>query len=98
VTGISTGLVTGALANRKHSEAESKCPDRQCVEGSQGSAAVDAFRSLRTLSTVSYGIGAAGLAAGIVLLLTTSDDHPHSEVGSVEPWLTPHRAGLQGRF
>jgi hypothetical protein len=98
VTGISTGLVTGALANRKHSEAEARCPGRQCVEGSQGSAAVDAFRSLRTLSTVSYGIGAAGLAAGIVLLLTTSDDNPHSEVGSVEPWLTPHRAGLQGRF
>jgi hypothetical protein len=98
VSGIGAGLVTGALANSKHSEAEAKCPNRRCAEGSQGSAAVDAFHSLRTLSTVSYGIGAAGLAAGIVLWLTTSDDSPNSEVGSVEPWLTPHRAGVQGRF
>jgi hypothetical protein len=99
VTGVGTGLVAGLLANSKHAEAERECPEHHCAAGSRGSEAVDAFRSLRTLSTVSYGIGAVGLAAGIVLWATTSGTSgTDADVGSLQPWLTAHRAGFQGRF
>jgi hypothetical protein len=99
VTGVGTGLIAGLLANGKHAEADAACPDHRCTPGSRGSEAVDAFRSLRTLSTVSYGIGAVGLAAGVVLWVTTSGaTRAGADVGSVQPWLTAHRAGFQGRF
>jgi hypothetical protein len=97
VTSLGAGVVTGVLANSKHTKAEAACPDHQCAPGSDGFNMVSAFRTLRTASTVSYGVGAAGLAAGVILWLTASDDET-TQGHSLEPWVTAHTAGLRGTF
>jgi hypothetical protein len=50
------------------------------------------------VSSVSYGVGAAGIAAGIVLWLTASDDPEAGQVGSIEPWGNAKAAGIRGTF
>ena len=96
VAGVGTGLVTGLMATSKHSEAETACgEDRICPPGTE---AVNAFRTLRLISTVSYGIGAAGIAAGVVLWLTASDGDESTQVGAIEPWGTGNTAGIRGTF
>jgi hypothetical protein len=59
---------------------------------------VDAFRTWRLVSSVSYGVGAAGIAAGVVLWLTASDDADSGQVGSIEPWGNAKAAGIRGTF
>jgi len=86
------------LANKKYDDAERECPERQCAAGSPGLDAVDAFRTWRMVSSVSYGVGAAGIAAGVVLWLTASDDDESGQVGKIEPWGTANTAGIRGTF
>ena len=94
VLGIGSGVITGLLATGKHGEAEEKCP---CPAGSDGFAAASSFRTLRTVSTVSYGIGLAGVGVGLLLWLT-ADAEESPATGSIEPWGSPNTAGLRGRF
>ncbi len=98
VAGVGTGLITGMLANAKYSEAERECENQLCMAGTRGPSAVSAFRTLRMVSSVSYGVGAAGIAAGVVLWLTGSDDSEAGRVGSIEPWGTVDTAGVRGTF
>jgi hypothetical protein len=96
--GVGVGVITGLMANGKHSEAESECLNRQCFSGTRGPAAVDAFRTLRMVSTVSYGVGALGLGAAAVLWFTAKDGSEASTLSSIEPWGTVDTAGIRGTF
>jgi hypothetical protein len=98
VAGVGAGVVAGVLANKKYDEAERACEDHRCPAGSPGLDAVDAFRTWRMVSSVSYGVGAAGIAAGVVLWLTASDDEESGQVGTIEPWGTANTAGIRGTF
>lgn len=98
VVGIGAGVVTGLLANKKYDEAEQLCENHHCPEGAAGLDAVHGFRTLRMVSSVSYGIGAVGIAAGVVLWLTGVGDDEPSQTGSIEPWGTTKTAGIRGRF
>jgi hypothetical protein len=98
VAGVSAGVITGLLANGKFHEAERLCEDHRCAAGSPGLDAVDAFRTWRMVSSVSYGVGAAGLAAGVVLWLTASGDDEAGQVRSIQPWGTAKTAGVRGTF
>jgi hypothetical protein len=98
VVGIGAGVVTGLLGNEKYDEAERHCPDGLCPPGSPGLDAADAFRTWRLVSSVSYGVGAAGIAAGVVLWLTATDDDESGQVGTIEPWGTANTAGIRGTF
>jgi hypothetical protein len=98
VVGIGAGVVAGVLANKKYDEAERWCPNSDCPAGSPGPDAVDAFRTWRLASSISYGVGAAGIAAGVVLWLTASDDDESGQVGTIEPWGTANTAGIRGTF
>lgn len=98
IAGLGAGVVTGIMASSKHSEAEDRCPDQQCVSGSTGPGTVNTFRKLRTVSTFSYGVGAAGIATGVVLWLTADTSPANEQAASVEPWLTPETAGIRGTF
>lgn len=100
VAGLGTGIITGIMAGSKHSEARELCPDDSCTPGSSGEQALSSFRTLRTVSTVSYGVGAAGLAAGIILWLSLPDSNEAAQVnsGGVRPWLTGRYTGIQGVF
>jgi hypothetical protein len=98
VAGIGAGVLAGVLANKKYDEAERACDDHLCAAGSPGLDAVDAFRTWRMVSSVSYGVGAAGIAAGVVLWLTAAGDEEAGQVGTIEPWGTANTAGIRGTF
>jgi hypothetical protein len=95
VVGIGSGIITGLMASGKHGEAEDGCPSGQC--SAEGFAAASSFRTLRTVSTVSYGVGAAGVGVGLLLWLT-ADDEESPGIGSIEPWGSANTAGIRGRF
>ena len=94
--GLGIGVVTGIIATKKHSELEAQCPDNQCVEGSPAEGDLKSFRLLRTVSTVSYVVGALGVAGGVTLLLLAPERR--SRQAGVTPYVTPTGAGLSGRF
>jgi hypothetical protein len=96
VVGIGSGVITGLMATGKHGEAEQNCPGGECIRGTDGFAAASSFRTLRTISTISYGVGAAGVAVGLLLWLTADDEE--QPMGSIEPWGSANTAGIRGRF
>ena len=98
VVGVGAGIVTGLMANSKYDEAERLCEEHRCGAGSSGLDAVDGFRTWRMVSSISYGVGAVGIAAGVVLWLTGSSDDEPSQTGSIEPWGNTKTAGIRGRF
>jgi hypothetical protein len=83
--GIVTGVVAGSLALGARKEAAGACPARRCELGSRGAAALDDFRTYRTVSTIGYGVGAAGAALGTILLLAPSTKSG-AELGVVPSW------------
>jgi len=97
LTGIGAGLVTGLMATSSHSEAEEKCPAHNCDPNGAGPDAVDDFHSMRTVSTVCYGVGVAGLATGVVLWLL-SPDAPAAQAQGLAPWVDARHVGMQGAF
>ena len=99
VAGLGTGIVTGIMAGSKHSKATELCPNDACEPGSEGEQALSSFRTLRTVSTISYGVGAAGITAGIILWLSLPDaNDAQANRGSIRPWLMGRYAGIQGEF
>jgi hypothetical protein len=98
LAGVTAGVITGLLANDHYADAEEQCESGRCEAGTPGPDAVDAFRTWRMVSSVSYGVGAAGIAAGVVLWLTASDDPESGQVGSIEPWGNAKAAGIRGTF
>lgn len=97
LAGIGAGLVTGLMSTSKHSEAEQGCPDDTCPPEGAGNQAVQDFRSMRTVSTICYGVGAAGLATGVVLWLL-APDAPAAQAQGLAPWLDARHVGMQGAF
>lgn len=94
--GLGTGVVAGLLAANRHSSAQENCrPEGKCAPGSSGAKDVDAFRSLRTVSTVSYVLGIAGVGAGVTLMLTAPKP---KQASFVRPYVGVGRVGVQGRF
>jgi hypothetical protein len=98
VVGVGAGVITGLMANSKYNEAERLCEDHRCAAGTAGLDAVDGFRTWRMVSSISYGVGAVGIAAGVVLWLTGSSDDELTQTGSIEPWGNTKTAGIRGRF
>jgi hypothetical protein len=97
LTGIGAGLVTGLMATSSHTKAEEECPSGLCDPNGAGPDAVDDFHSMRTVSTICYGVGVAGLATGVVLWLL-SPDAPAVQAQGLAPWLDAHHVGMQGAF
>jgi hypothetical protein len=96
VVGAGTGVATGLMATSRHSKLESECPNQVCPAGSQGEKDLDAFRNLRTISTIGYVVGAVGVGAGITLLVLSPSQKP-SEL-HVSAYLGPNSLGLKGVF
>lgn len=102
--GLGVGIVTGLMATSRYKSVEDHCPGRRCADGSQGAKDLDAFRSLRTVSTVGYVVGGIGVAAGVTLLLTAPSSTPAAEkqAARAKPRWTPYvglgSAGVAGTF
>ncbi len=69
IVGLAVGATTGALVLGKKGTAEEHCTGGACRD-QEGVDAGTSARSLATVSTVGWGVGIAGLAAGAILLLT----------------------------
>jgi hypothetical protein len=89
VVGLATGAVAGIVAGSAHDQARRDCPASRCVTGSEGASALQRYRDLRVVSTVSYAIGGVGLGLGGVLLLRGSFDEPTLRVELESPSALP---------
>lgn len=96
LVGLGGGIVTGLMGVKKHSDAEAKCQESQC--DADGVALVKEFHTMRTISTVFYGVGAAGLAAGVVFWLVAPSDAETSHAQGIQPWADARTVGVQGAF
>ena len=68
IAAAATGSVFGALVLHDKSRLESECTGRACAPGSQPD--IDAVSRDGTVSTVAFGVAAAGLVVGTLLWLT----------------------------
>jgi hypothetical protein len=102
--GLVVGSVTGALAIGAHSDLKSQCkgPKGSCQpvsleEKRRMEGDVSRYRTLGTLSGIGFGVGVAGAAAGVVLLLTGK---PKTEAAALPlvPLVGPGTVGVEGRF
>jgi hypothetical protein len=98
LVGVGGGIVTGLMAVKKHSEAEAQCPDKTCEPQGPGPGLVKDFHAMRTVSTVFYGVGAAGLAAGVVFWLVAPSASDASQAHAIRPWSDARTIGVQGAF
>jgi hypothetical protein len=96
VVGLGVGIGIGVAATSKHSTLESECPGSVCPSTANGD--LDAFHSLRTVSTVGYTLGALGLVGGGVLFFLSRQGKTGSSSASVRPWLGLGSAGVSGSF
>lgn len=70
--GIVVGAITGVLALSDASALKKKCPNDACPAGVDWKGEKSAAMTKGWISTVGFGVGAAGVVAGIVLLVVTS--------------------------
>lgn len=102
LVGVGGGIVTGLIAVKKHSDAEQECPrsgsSSTCDPDGPGPGLVKDFHTMRTVSTVFYGVGAAGLAAGVVFWLVAPSAADSSQAHAIQPWIDAQTLGVQGVF
>jgi hypothetical protein len=93
--GLTLGVISGLVAGGKHSTLEGECNNTAGTCTSADARDLDSFHTWRTISTVSYVVGALGVAGGAVLWFTTPKE-PRKMAARV--WLGPASAGISGRF
>ncbi|MGO9834407.1 MAG: hypothetical protein ACLP1X_09345 [Polyangiaceae bacterium] len=93
--GLVLGITAGLVAGGKHSTLAGECDNAAGTCAPQYAGDLDAFHTWRTVSTMSYVIGALGVAGGAVLWLT-APKAPSSSTAHV--WLAPAAAGVAGWF
>ena len=100
------GAVAGIDSLSKVSGLGSRCPGHVCAPSEQPT--INSATSLGTVSNIGIGVGIAGLATGIVLLVLrpTEGASPPRETGeptgrsapTVTPWVGIGAAGASGSF
>jgi hypothetical protein len=87
LAGLVVGVSTGLAGSSKRSTLSGECDTANGTCPSSAASDLDAFHSLRTVSTVGYVVGALGLATGVVLffLMPTSKESPSSTALYVGP-------------
>ena len=74
VVGLGLGTYTGLVAMHRKSDLDAKCSPT-CPTSSAGD--IDSFRSNRTVSWISYGVGVAAVGVGVVLLVIGKPTQEH---------------------
>lgn len=97
VSGLAVGLVAGIVASSRHSDAERLCANNLCVAGSDGANAVQSFHTLRSISTIGYVVGGAGIIGGVSLWLT-APTASRTQALTIRPCLGGATLSLSERF
>jgi hypothetical protein len=80
--GLGVGLVFGRAAMQDKSLLDDECPDQVCPRDQQEK--LDSARTKGTISTIGFGVGAAGIVLGTVLVLTSSGSSAASGSSAVK--------------
>jgi hypothetical protein len=92
---IIAGSITGGLVLSKKSTVEENCDlENDTCSNQAGVDAADAGRTLSTISTITFAVGAAGLGAGLILVLTSGGGESGGGAPSVA--LIPSASPLGG--
>lgn len=102
--GLLTGTITGIMAMGKKGTLDDKCnTPSTCPEDQQST--IDSANTLALISTIGFGVGIAGAAAGTVLFFTGNDGNSAAAVptltafgATARPYVTPQGAGIVGQF
>ncbi len=100
--GLLTGTVTGVMAMGKKGDLDDQCTSSgECPSKSQDT--LDSAKTLALVSTIGFGVGIAGAAAGTVLYFMTpagSAALPSFQAygTTARPYVTPTGAGVVGQF
>jgi hypothetical protein len=92
--GLTIGIAAGLAAGSKHDTLVNECPGNGCQPSAQGD--LDGFHSLKTVSTVGYVVGAAGLIGGVALWLWLPQDGTNGPTARL--WIGPASTGIVGAF
>ncbi|HVJ21537.1 MAG TPA: hypothetical protein VM686_39270 [Polyangiaceae bacterium] len=79
VLGVAAGSYFGVRTFSKRDDADAHCPNKRCDD--TGSALIEDARDAATLSTIAFGVGIVGVAAGSWLLLTADASSESAYVG-----------------
>jgi hypothetical protein len=95
VAGIATSMITGAMVLDRKSTVDRECAGSVCSRA--GADAASSGRTLSTVSTVAFAVGAVGVGVGLYLALSAK---PETETAKLEFVTSPGAAGLslQGAF
>lgn len=103
--GFTFGSITGLVALGKHSDLSKQCPnDGRCPRGTAAENAavedkISSYHTFGTLSGVGFGLGVAGVATGVVLLVTSPKKSEAKRSGfTLVPVVGPDRVGVTGAF
>nr|MCU0687873.1 hypothetical protein [Polyangiaceae bacterium] len=96
--GLAVGAGFGGASLSKYSSLSDRCQVRsECPPEAQ--ADIDSLARFATVSTIGFGVGAAGLGTALVLWLVADHPAPKAEAKvRVQPWVGLGGAGLNGSF
>jgi hypothetical protein len=97
--GIAVGAITGVLFLGAMGDLEERCPEDRCAPEDQE--AIDEAGLLGNVSTIGFGVGAAGLVAGVILAVVRpggGDASVSASATGIEPWIGATSGGVRGRF
>ncbi len=95
--GLVAGGVTGGLALGTRADLKSECLGELCPSSSEKK--IGTYHLLGTASAAAFGVGVAGLGAGLVLLLTEPKTEGTASAGlSVRPLIGLGTLGAEGTF
>ena len=100
--GLLTGTITGVMAMGKKGDLDDQCSSNgDCPKSAQGD--IDSAKTLALVSTIGFGVGIAGAAAGTVLYFMAPEGSAalptfHAYGTTARPYVTPTGAGIVGQF
>lgn len=90
--GIVVGSIFGAMAISTIGKANKTCPDINCPDAEAVEQSHDA-KTYATVSNIGFGVGIAGAAAGLILLLRSPSSAPQPKASALNISMIPSREG-----
>jgi hypothetical protein len=99
--GVAIGAVFGILALGTKSTLDNACVDKVCPPSSKSD--IDSLSSRATVSNIAFAVGAVGVVAGVVLLVTSHGSEAPKTASAhrpvrAAPWIGLGAAGVGGTF